>query len=162
MKLRHAQGVECNQPRNIEVIIHKDITCPRCRTMLKEDPKLKDAFNKLIIEAREKRTIRAKAILEKNNLMIHDVSCPKCGSSLKVRKNKRDDTSFYGCSGYPACKFSKNFPGAPRKSALQMPFGKHKGKSLERIPINYLRWLAQQTYCPSNVKRFVNKTKDLI
>ena len=49
-----------------------------------------------------------------------------------------------------------------KKSALQMPFGKHKGKALEKIPINYLRWLATQSYCPGNVKRFVRKTKDLI
>lgn len=31
MKLRHAIGVECKQPRNIEVKILKDITCPICK-----------------------------------------------------------------------------------------------------------------------------------
>lgn len=43
-----------------------------------------------------------------------------------------------------------------------MPWGKHKGKSLKNIPINYLRWVATTEYAPGSVKRFVKKTKNLI
>ena len=32
--------------------------------------------------------------------------CPKCGSPLKMRKGKYGD--FWGCTGYPECRFTKN------------------------------------------------------
>jgi DNA topoisomerase-1 len=33
------------------------------------------------------------------------VACPKCGSELVVRQNRKKRT-FYGCSGYPECDFT--------------------------------------------------------
>lgn len=33
-------------------------------------------------------------------------TCPKCGSKLSIRKGKHG--SFYGCSSYPACSFTKS------------------------------------------------------
>jgi DNA topoisomerase-1 len=36
-----------------------------------------------------------------------DVSCPKCGGEIAVRRNKRGDT-FYGCTRYPKCDFTSN------------------------------------------------------
>jgi DNA topoisomerase-1 len=36
-----------------------------------------------------------------------DVPCPKCGSEVAVRKNRRGDT-FYGCTRYPKCDFTSN------------------------------------------------------
>jgi len=33
------------------------------------------------------------------------VACPKCGSELVVRQNRKKRT-FYGCSGYPDCDFT--------------------------------------------------------
>lgn len=35
---------------------------------------------------------------------LKDVSCPKCGGDVIVRKTKRG-RSFYGCSNYPNCNF---------------------------------------------------------
>lgn len=32
--------------------------------------------------------------------------CPKCGSPLKMRKGKYGD--FWGCTGYPGCRYTKN------------------------------------------------------
>lgn len=32
--------------------------------------------------------------------------CPKCGSPLKMRKGKYGD--FWGCTGYPECRYTKN------------------------------------------------------
>jgi restriction system protein len=37
--------------------------------------------------------------------------CPKCGSSLKLRKARKGRNAghqFYGCSSYPACKYTTN------------------------------------------------------
>jgi restriction system protein len=37
--------------------------------------------------------------------------CPKCGSSLKLRKARKGrnvGNQFYGCSSYPACKYTTN------------------------------------------------------
>ena len=35
-----------------------------------------------------------------------DVTCPKCGNNLVVRNGKRG--SFYGCQGYPKCRFTRD------------------------------------------------------
>ena len=37
---------------------------------------------------------------------IENNICPRCGKQLVLRKGKNGD--FYGCSGYPQCKFTKN------------------------------------------------------
>ncbi|HEY5525742.1 MAG TPA: topoisomerase DNA-binding C4 zinc finger domain-containing protein, partial [Clostridium sp.] len=41
----------------------------------------------------------AKPIVEKL-----DVLCPECGKNIVVKKSKRGK-KFFGCSGYPDCKF---------------------------------------------------------
>lgn len=42
-----------------------------------------------------------------NNKIITDGGiCPQCGSKLVLRNGKYGD--FYGCSGYPKCRFIKN------------------------------------------------------
>ena len=48
------------------------------------------------------------------------------------------------------------------KSRYKMPWGKHKNKSLDDIPFNYLRWLDRQDYCPKPVKAYVKRHKDFI
>jgi len=37
------------------------------------------------------------------------VECPKCGKDLKVRTNRKTGSKFYGCPGYPKCKFTKKW-----------------------------------------------------
>lgn len=34
--------------------------------------------------------------------------CPKCGAALRLRKNKKDLSEFFGCSHYPQCTFTCN------------------------------------------------------
>ena len=34
--------------------------------------------------------------------------CPKCNSPLRELTNKSNNEKFFGCSGYPACKFTKS------------------------------------------------------
>ena len=33
-------------------------------------------------------------------------NCPDCGKPLKLRKRKDSTEQFYGCSGYPACRYT--------------------------------------------------------
>ena len=114
MKLRHAVGVECKQPRNIEVKYHKDITCPRCRTILSEDPELKAAFSALtaddvIVKMPEKPYFyNYKNGYNKEVITQAYLTC-NCGSKLKVRINKSTRTQFLGCSNYPECKKTKPY-----------------------------------------------------
>ena len=35
--------------------------------------------------------------------------CPKCGKNLALRRSVYG--SFYGCSGYPKCKYTENIEG---------------------------------------------------
>lgn len=37
---------------------------------------------------------------------IHNNICPRCGGALVLRKNK-NGKSFYGCSNYPKCRYTK-------------------------------------------------------
>lgn len=36
-----------------------------------------------------------------------DVRCDQCGSELLVRRNRSTGESFYGCSRYPSCRFTR-------------------------------------------------------
>ncbi len=33
--------------------------------------------------------------------------CPKCGSKLDLKMNRKDETEFYGCSNFPKCKYTR-------------------------------------------------------
>lgn len=54
--------------------------------------------------------IEKKKQIEDNEQIRSDTStnniCPLCGKDLTLRSGKRGQ--FWGCSGYPACKFTKN------------------------------------------------------
>ena len=44
--------------------------------------------------------------------------CPSCNSELMIRKNKRDGSTFFGCSNFPKCKHTEpdpNFKQEPKK-----------------------------------------------
>jgi DNA helicase-4 len=36
--------------------------------------------------------------------------CPECGSFLVVRRNRRDNSEFLGCQGYPRCRYTQDLP----------------------------------------------------
>jgi uncharacterized protein (DUF3820 family) len=48
------------------------------------------------------------------------------------------------------------------KSTYKLTFGKHKGKTLDYVPFDYLRWLARQSFAPNAVKEYVKRHKDFI
>lgn len=111
MKLRHAIGVECKQPRNIEVKILKDITCPRCRQLLKTDDGLRKTFDALtppdvIMKVPEKSYFWNYVNSHKKSATY---SICECGRLLKIRTNSKTKQKFLGCSNYPICKRTKPY-----------------------------------------------------
>ncbi len=34
-------------------------------------------------------------------------ACPRCGSALAARRNRRDGSGFIGCSGFPKCRYTE-------------------------------------------------------
>lgn len=38
----------------------------------------------------------------------NEEKCPLCSGDLVIRKNRKDGKSFFGCSNYPKCKYTKN------------------------------------------------------
>jgi hypothetical protein len=48
-------------------------------------------------------------------------TCPECGSAVTRKTNKKKGTTFYGCSGYPKCKWTANSP--PKSGPAEQPEG---------------------------------------
>ena len=57
-------------------------------------------------EAREAHAQNANYAKNKNELMIANYRCPKCGANLVERNGKFG--KFLGCSNYPRCRFTHN------------------------------------------------------
>ena len=34
-----------------------------------------------------------------------DITCPKCGKPLVLKKGKKGKSDFYACSGFPSCRY---------------------------------------------------------
>jgi hypothetical protein len=49
-----------------------------------------------------------------------------------------------------------------KKGSYRLKFGKYQGRQLIDIPLNYLQWLAKQSFCPDPVKTFVLSKKEMI
>lgn len=49
-----------------------------------------------------------KTIKNNTSQQEEDVICPLCGAKMIIRRNKKDGSSFYGCSNYPKCKGIKS------------------------------------------------------
>ncbi len=50
--------------------------------------------------------------------------CPKCGRPLKLMTNGKDGSTFYGCTGYPSCRYTRSArdaSGASRSNAMKCP-----------------------------------------
>jgi predicted RNA-binding Zn-ribbon protein involved in translation (DUF1610 family) len=46
-----------------------------------------------------------RAIRETQDKIAHNI-CPRCGKTLVLRNGRNG--KFYGCAGYPDCRFTKN------------------------------------------------------
>ncbi|MEQ6390627.1 NERD domain-containing protein [Bacillaceae bacterium S4-13-58] len=78
-----------------------------------EKLKIHDRKEKKIIKKQHVSKIKEK----KNKSAVINIgnTCPKCGKELVLRKGKYGD--FYGCSGYPKCRYTReDFRGRKRKA----------------------------------------------
>ena len=67
------------------------------------------------IEEKYKKDMSSESVTQNSNTVVSDAEdsliCPKCGSKLMLRTAKKGPNAgnqFYGCSGYPGCKYIKN------------------------------------------------------
>lgn len=37
-------------------------------------------------------------------------TCPDCGRRMVIRRNRLNDTEFFGCTGYPECSRTEKAP----------------------------------------------------
>ena len=64
-------------------------------------------YNRLI--SAKGKTIGTREHIQNINVAKNNIEnniCPRCGKMLVLRKGKNGE--FYGCSGYPSCKFTKH------------------------------------------------------
>ena len=54
------------------------------------------------------RMMREYGVVGGEKDMDPDGACPKCGHPLVMRTNKKDGTTFMGCSGYPNCRYTQS------------------------------------------------------
>ncbi len=57
-------------------------------------------------ETRKEHLSQIRNRAEENDTKVKNMICPKCGGELKKRRGKFG--TFYGCSNYPTCRFTKN------------------------------------------------------
>ena len=178
MITQHAKGVDCKHPHFNEVIRYSAVNCPACKRILRTDTKIKEAFDKYLEDYKKKvkeesskrgapeygaawKQKRKPAKTESGRKGgVHIKRCPECNSWMKIKENNKTGDKFLGCTNYPHCTHTAKIKQKERPGILS--FGKHKGKHFKDIPFNYLRWLAEQNFCPASVKAYVKKHKDFI
>lgn len=47
-------------------------------------------------------------------------SCPRCGAPLKLLKNSKDGSNFYGCTHYPSCRYTRSVGDSHRRGGASM------------------------------------------
>ena len=107
--IRHAKGVVCNHSHTMEVTKLSLVTCLACKHQL-NNPDVLAEFSKLERETKveEKKFVRAAVnILAVKAEEKGSKICLVCAADMKVRKNKKDGSSFWGCSNYPDCKATR-------------------------------------------------------
>ena len=108
--LRHAKGIICNQLHEIEVTKLADVNCPACKNKLRE-PKTLAEFQQLEGDLKLQKKLQVKKVMNTLAIKAEEKGgkiCPTCGADMKVRKNKKDNSSFWGCTNYPQCKTTRN------------------------------------------------------
>jgi hypothetical protein len=49
-------------------------------------------------------TARNEARVNQEGIPAETPKCPQCGAQMRLRKTRKDNKSFWGCTGYPACR----------------------------------------------------------
>ena len=87
--------------RGLDMLLHRqtaDILSP---------DQIQSIYNKLLLNRDTYRVTQSEHIhnIHKMQYEVENNICPRCGRQLVLRSGKFGQ--FYGCSGYPACKFKK-------------------------------------------------------
>lgn len=48
-------------------------------------------------------TVRSEARARQDGSAEEGPKCPKCGAATRLRRTRKDNKPFWGCSEYPAC-----------------------------------------------------------
>lgn len=68
-----------------------------------------------------------------------DKKCPKCGKKLLIRKNSKTGEEFYGCKGFPFCKYTESFiPLITKKTSKKDLFLSYLNESDQKECANLL------------------------
>lgn len=54
-------------------------------------------------------TVRSEARTQREGIPEEGPKCPKCGAPTLLRKTRKDNRPFWGCTGYPACRGTIKF-----------------------------------------------------
>ena len=109
MKLRHAKDVNCNHYHNIEVTKLSLVTCLACKNQL-NNPEILKKFKELENSDRVKQKLQVINVMNSLATKVEAKGgkiCPTCGATMKVRKNSKNGSSFWGCTNYPDCKTTR-------------------------------------------------------
>lgn len=94
-----------------EPLLIPEVLCPFCSSVLFESQVHEFVYFTSKNEVLESESSEISEPTKKNRAQIMNerrqkYKCQKCGKSLMVRTNSIDNTSFYGCSGFPRCKYT--------------------------------------------------------
>lgn len=77
------------------------------RTLNMMDKYIKTVGNEFVEQGgfRERLSaVRSEARTQQDGLPEAGPQCPKCGAATRLRKTRKDNKPFWGCTGYPACR----------------------------------------------------------
>jgi restriction system protein len=58
------------------------------------------------------------AAIEAPSEALDSPECPECGQAMRKQTNKDDQSVFWGCTGYPACRFTAEDPPTRQEPVL--------------------------------------------
>jgi ssDNA-binding Zn-finger/Zn-ribbon topoisomerase 1 len=103
--LIHGTNVNCNHKHVHETYKQENITCSACKYVLYTNKTALEDFIKL---GNIDKFIQKKRILDLDkklaNNRLKGLICDKCLKKMVKRINTKNNTHFFGCSGYPYCK----------------------------------------------------------
>jgi ssDNA-binding Zn-finger/Zn-ribbon topoisomerase 1 len=68
-------------------------------------------------------------------------TCPKCGTALARRLNRKDRTYFLGCTAFPACRFTEPYEPRLQDALRQLVVQKVEQETLRQRMLDELRAL---------------------
>lgn len=71
-------------------------------------------------------TVRSEARSQTDGTPADAPVCPQCGATMRMRKTRKDNRAFWGCTQYPACRGVLNFEEKDRQQPTAIDRAKGK------------------------------------